>query len=309
MVDRYAIGLLKSELFAAGGRPVIYGTSSIHSESPDTVNGVWPRKLHLSCGIAEAEQYRYVYMSHGSSKDVDWSHEREWRWADHQDQYDCPGLPIWLEDEFQETPPLFSKALVVVPSNEEAKAILNWVKQLFDAGGNDFSIPFDKDLLEATAVISLEDVADKLGSTDYGHLRLEDIPRSQLKHFESPEVTEDFVEKVRVVHSQAKQAGDKEAEQKLEVAPRTKDGKHVADVAGWAELVVVDPQSPLVSALRQLDLVYSVPEEGYFIRGIGGLGWKSEQALSLAEAAVQGAKRVFEENFPNNRFQMYTRWD
>jgi hypothetical protein len=72
-VDRYAIGLLKSEFFAAGGRPVIYGLSGPHRELPSTPltdppHYRWPRKLHPDCGIADAEQYRYVAMSLGPTR-------------------------------------------------------------------------------------------------------------------------------------------------------------------------------------------------------------------------------------------------
>ena len=52
-VGCYAIGLLKSEFFAAGGRSVIYGLSTEWAEH-NQGSRVWPRKLDASCGIAEA---------------------------------------------------------------------------------------------------------------------------------------------------------------------------------------------------------------------------------------------------------------
>ena len=39
--------------------------------------------------------------------------------------------------------------------------------------------------------------------------------------------------------------------------------------------------------------IYSVPGEGYYFREIGGLGWNDDQALALAEAAVEAAMAVF----------------
>lgn len=127
-VDCYAIGVLKSELFAAGGRPVIYGLSGRHEEK-DSGGRVWPRKLADKCGLPEYEQYRYVATSLGSDWRIDWSHEREWRWVDQDDECYCPGVPIWLDDE----PQFFSKAFVVVPRADEAERILNLLKQLHDS--------------------------------------------------------------------------------------------------------------------------------------------------------------------------------
>jgi len=97
-VDSYAIGLLKSELFRAGGRPVIYGLSGAHVER-DITSRPWPRKLKDSCGIAESEQYRYVATSMSTERPIDWTHEREWRWVDHRDACSCPGIPVWISDE------------------------------------------------------------------------------------------------------------------------------------------------------------------------------------------------------------------
>lgn len=131
-VRNYAIGLLKHELFEAGGRPVIYGLSGEHKEQSPKPK--WPRKLAPSCGIAEAEQYRYVAMSSDPRRTIDWSHEREWRWADHQDTCFCPGLPIWLSEE----PFSFSRVFIVVPDREEAKLVMDRLKELHDAGANNF---------------------------------------------------------------------------------------------------------------------------------------------------------------------------
>ena len=93
-VSDYAVGILKEELFAAGGRPVIYGLSGRHVEQGrvSPLNKGWPRKLASSCGIGESEQYRYVAMSSDPERPIDWSHEREWRWVDHDDRCSCPGF-------------------------------------------------------------------------------------------------------------------------------------------------------------------------------------------------------------------------
>ena len=306
-VSSYAIGVLKHELFAAGGRPVIYGLSGKHVEQRRGLspNKVWPRKLDVSCGIGESEQYRYVAMSTDANRPIDWSHEREWRWVDHGDECSCPGLPIWLSDE----PISFSQIFVVVPDSADEAAVLNQLQELHDSGANEFDYPFSRGALEATSVIALDKLELGVSRRSGKNLRLDDIPKSYIAKFQRPKASPDLINKAQFVLAEAKVAGDKAAAARADAAPRVAGGKYIADIAGWAFLVIPDAQSPLVSALLQLDEVYSVPGEGYFVRNIGGLGWDRHQAMSLAEAFVDAAMLVFRRHFPDTSFYMYTRRD
>ena len=297
-VGTCAVGVLKRELFAAGGRPAVYGLSGRHLERRP--RGGWPRYLDPSCGLGEGEQFRYVAMSADPHRPIDWSHEREWRWVDHRDACSCPGLPIWLAEE----PFAFSQVFVVVPDEAGTERVIDRLQQLHDVGANNAGFPVSRKTLEATSVVAL----DQLKDVDDGRLRLEDIPASHIRSFSHPAVSSGFVEEVRAVLTSAKAAADQAAAEHQKEARRTKDG-HVADVAGWAHLVVYDSQSPVVSALLQLEAAWASPETGYFVRGIGGLGWRGDQALSLAEASAMAAKEVFEEHFPGLPLGVQTRWD
>ena len=77
-----AFGLLlhKHDAFAAGAMPVIYGLTDA-KEIPNPGNyPTGTRLLDPSC-LSVNEQYRYLtFFANGSKGDVDWSHEREWRW-------------------------------------------------------------------------------------------------------------------------------------------------------------------------------------------------------------------------------------
>lgn len=305
-VNTYAIGVLKRELFSAGGRPVIYGLTGKHAEQrpPQPNSGGWPRKLAPSTGIHESEQYRYVAMSTDPDRPIDWSHEREWRWADHRDQCTCPGLPIWLSDE----PVSFSRVFVVVSNTNEAEQVLGVLKELYDSGANDFGHSFSKKALKDTSVISLEELESTLTDSQLRHLRIEDVPASHIDHFSQPMAPHTLVNKVRDVLDEAEQAANFAAAEYLKTAPRTVDG-YVGDVAGWAHLVIYDAQTPLVSALLQLEETYSVPGVGYIVHRVGGLGWRQEQALSVAETAVEAAQAVFRKHFPDISFGVRTRWD
>ena len=305
VVGTYAIGVLKQELFRAGGRPVIYGLSSRHVEAHggNQLSRVWPRKLHESCGISEAEQYRYVSMAMDEDRQIDWSHEREWRWADHKDKCRCPGLPIWLSDE----PTDITSAYVVVQSSQDAAHILRRLQELYDAGANDFDHPFNKGTLQNTKVVCLDELRAALSDEDISSLRLEDVPAATVRTFGRPAASAALVADVESALANARRAANEAAEEYLRSASRTSEG-HVADVAGWAQLLVGQSQSEFVSALLELDEAYPVPGEGYVIR-IGGLGWKQEQALGVADAAVRGAKASLSARFPNIRFAIKTGWD
>lgn len=301
-VRSYAVGVLKNELFAAGGRPVIYGLSGTHLE--ETVqDGILPRKLAHECGIAESEQYRYVAMSSDPARPIDWSHEREWRWVDHDDSCSCPGLPIWLSGERIS----FSRVFVVVPESSDVERVLTRLQELHDAGSNDFDQLFSVNTLAQTSIVAL----DQLEAMEIPHeyARLEDVPVSHVRRFRREKATQEFVVHVRRVLFQAKKAAEEAASRCQKASCRAKDGVNVADVAGWAHLYTRDAQSRLVSALLELDEVWTHPGSGYCFKNIGGLGWRGDQALRLAEAAVLAAKAVFEQHFPDVSFSMETRWD
>jgi hypothetical protein len=148
-VGTYAVGILREELFAAGGRQAIYGLSGSHKEQAtagETRWEGWPRKLDPSCGIAEFEQYRYVAMRLDGDRRIDWGHEREWRWSDVKDECSCPGLPIWLKDE----PHHFSRVMIVVPTKDKARRVLDKLKELHDARVHNYDYAYNLDVLRAT---------------------------------------------------------------------------------------------------------------------------------------------------------------
>lgn len=302
-VDCYAIGLLKAELFAAGGRPAIYGlTGPYKDRTPDGYT--WPRKLDESCGIAGFEQYRYVAMATDADYPIDWSHEREWRWADHLDRCYCPGIPVWIKDE----PFRFSRVFVVVPTTREAESVLDLLKRLHDSRANGFDVEFDTETLTQTQVISLEQLRDELPADAMTAIRLEDIPTMRIRNFEVPPATAEDLKKLKIVMEEATQAAVRAALNKYETAPKNREG-HVMDSAGFASLKIHDAQSPLVSALLALDLASALGDDGYCIHEFGNLHRTGDQALCIREAEVEAAMEVFKKHYPENSFGMRSRMD
>ena len=213
----------------------MYGLSGKHVEQGQRspFNKGWPRKLASSCGIAESEQYRYVAMSSDPSRPIDWSHEREWRWVDHGDKCSCPGLPIWLSEE----PSSFSRVFVVVPDSADAMRVLDRLKELHDAGANDYGYPFSRAVLEATSVIALDKVERDCAAGGEKTLRLEDIPTSNIAHFTRPKAPPELVNEVRSVLAEAKTAADDAAAARAELAPRMIISLTLLDGLGWLSMM------------------------------------------------------------------------
>ena len=94
-VTGYAIAVHKHDLFAAGGRPVIYGFDCpCEAEIDDDEYSPDRRMLKPSCSVAVNEQYRYsAFDPTRTPWPLDWTHEREWRWA--PGKWGTPALAKW----------------------------------------------------------------------------------------------------------------------------------------------------------------------------------------------------------------------
>lgn len=167
-VSAYGISFLKSEFYQAGGRPVIYGLSI---DKPPFVENTSTRRIFHESVLPVAEQYRFVaYNPSGSSKWVDWSHEREWRWVPQDEEQD----EIWAQGydgTFDSTPALplfkgrlegrpFSRVCIIVWTKEEANEIREMLTGFYLAGSNNYDTPFDKKLIAASRIIVLQDAVD-----------------------------------------------------------------------------------------------------------------------------------------------------
>lgn len=74
----FALVFPKRDLYQLGARPVIAGVSSDSSFSvyyDAAGNRMLPESI-----LPSAEQFRHVTFDIGGVRDIDWTHEREWRW-------------------------------------------------------------------------------------------------------------------------------------------------------------------------------------------------------------------------------------
>ncbi|WP_200284402.1 DUF4427 domain-containing protein [Rhabdochromatium marinum] len=139
-MSSFALIFPKKQVFTAGANPVIYGLSNRGYWPPAGKDG-GPRIIDLSI-LAEPEQYRYVTYNPASSKPIDWSHEREWRWPYRgdfssvenaleefgmvDDAMDIPGFDFYLEE--------IKGIGVVVNSRNQANWIAHDILMLVDKG-------------------------------------------------------------------------------------------------------------------------------------------------------------------------------
>lgn len=220
--------MLKQELFRAGGRPVIYGLSGLHQEASrsDPYFGKGFRCLSSSCGIGLNEQYRYVAMNLDKNKWIDWTHEREWRWADTDEKYEVPGLPIWIENEHSK----LSQILVIVKEAWEAEDFINSIKTNYDERGNIYDSIYNREALKNTVVVSLEEIEQQLSNLPI--VRLEDLPLKKFSCIAPKNPSVEILEKVKQALKVAQEEAGKAAQQERKMAPRNKHG-YITDVCGF----------------------------------------------------------------------------
>lgn len=164
-VSAYGIAFLKSEFFAAGGRPAIYGLSSGYIKY---IENSARRRIFDPSVLPISEQYRFVAYDPAGSHWIDWSHEREWRWIAQDENRDSiwsqdyngrlgptPGLPLF-KGKLDGRP--FSRLCIIVWTHEEAQEIQKLLTGFYLAGCNDYDTPFDTDLIKSSQIIVLQDV-------------------------------------------------------------------------------------------------------------------------------------------------------
>lgn len=89
----FALVFPKEVLFQLGALPVISGSSSnagFSTHFDKSGNRMLPKAI-----IPSLEQFRYVTLDIGGAKNIDWTHEREWRWPY---RGDCSGVNSQIKE-------------------------------------------------------------------------------------------------------------------------------------------------------------------------------------------------------------------
>lgn len=293
-IEPYGIAFLKNELFEAGARPVIYGLSGTHKEANegDKIFGIGLRTLSSECGIGLKEMYRYVYTSIKTRKRVDWTHEREWRWADLNEKFDFSGLPFYAENnEF-----CFSKIIVLVKTNDDVQDIIEYIQHLYHSKSTNAGREYNLITIANTYILSIEELSKF--NKDVETIKLDDLPLNSIPKLSKIEVKPETIEKIINAIKVASEISYAECERVF---------KEKGDIGGcgWANVVTYVTNSEITQALVDLGLARSYGEGFYYI----DLDKRfPSQSLDVDEAGkIKAAEYLTKEL--NQYFSTHWRWD
>lgn len=280
-VGNYGIAFRRNELYAAGARPVIYGLSGEFKET-DKINGVnQGRLLDPSCGIGVHEQYRYVstLLPKKSGLTIDWTHEREWRWALPNDRLGVPGIPFFLSKDYAD---FFTEVIIIVGTDDEQEEILLHLKNLYDSGCRNTGFDYNKEIISSAKVLSLEAIASE-EDIDFHTMKIEDLPMKQLRIIPEFAVSDELLSKVKQTIAKASEISVSTVKDYLKTHPEFDEQK------GWYGFVNVCTceVSEVTQALLQIKAAKAYSDGDYLVS-------VNQYRTSNLELLEVGAKAVAE---------------
>lgn len=254
LVNTYGIAFIKEELFEAGARPVIYGLTGNHNEAKnnDIHYGKGLRTLASDCGIGLKEMYRYVYTNITRQKRIDWTHEREWRWADTKENFWEAGLYFYEENEYNK----FSNIIILVNSTEEVEIIIDLLQNMHHSRGTNYDVPYDLTLIENSYVLAIEELKNL--SLNLDEIKFEDLPLTKFPKIEKITVRKETYDLVKNVIEEAEKINYQITEEKH---------KELGDIGpcGFANIVTYETNSEITQALIDLNIAHSYANGEYII--------------------------------------------
>ena len=302
-VGNYGIAFRRNELFAAGGRPVIYGLSREPVEAETTPDGVYQgRILDIEkTGMPLCEQYRYVKTQMLKSYDhsihpVDWTHEREWRWALLDDSMGVPGLPFFLSKEHAD---FFSDIVIIVGTEEERNAVLSHLKNLYDSGGTNTGLNYNIKMIAAAKVLALDSLAS-MSPEEQVKIRIDDLDLKQIPVMPTITVREEVASQVRAAIEKAGEIAIATVASYLEDHLEFDEQK---GYLGWAT-VCTDVQSEVTQAMQNIGVCHTYSDGVYRI----SINDYRTCNLELLEMGAREAAAFLEQEL-GQHFYVMTRMD
>lgn len=294
MTDQYGIAFLKSELYNAGARPVIYGLSTSHKEAEegDKNYGLGFRTLSSECGLGLKEMYRYVYTKFGSYKKIDWMHEREWRWADIDENFEFPGIPVFAANPVIQ----FSTVIILVKTKEESEDMIEHLKNLYHSKGTNYDLQYNLNLISNALVLAIDEL-EKING-DISLIKLDDLPIHSIPKIEHIKVREETKVKVKL-------ALEKASEISLVKSKEHFDKYGDKDVCGHCNVVTWYANTEITQAFIDLNLAKSY-SDGYY--NIYNIKTYPCQSLGVAEAGLNAAAEYLTKELGQN-FSTRSYWD
>lgn len=176
MISGYGVVVHKQDMYAEGGRPVFYDScNELQSNDPGFVAGV-----RMVDGLPPEKQYRYVAFNPNANT-LDWTHEREWRWAqghepsnpeaDEVGTFRLAGTEVASGGGIS-----WGRTHVIVAQDEDVEWLRREVRSFIPTVVSKRDLAhrsrWYRRLRERVGVISLQSVARKLteGQMEYGRL-------------------------------------------------------------------------------------------------------------------------------------------
>lgn len=156
------IAFKREDLYYQGARPVIYGIS--RSVQDQFIHGNQHPYRYLDeqkCGIMLSEQYRivgtelYPRLLLPNNKNIDWTFEREWRWAFKGTSIGVPGFPFLRCPRHE----YFSEIMIIVETLKELTEIQDFCKALYDNALLDSNSVYNKDIFPKLRFVCKETLA------------------------------------------------------------------------------------------------------------------------------------------------------
>lgn len=294
LTEQYGIAFLKDELFAAGARSVIYGLSVTHKEAleEDPNYGIGLRNLASECGIGLKEMYRYVYTRLGAYRNIDWTHEREWRWADLKEDFDFPGIPVFAENDKIN----FSKIIVLVKTKEESEHIIENLKNLYHSGSTNHGLKYNLNLISNTFVLPLDEL-NKI-TKDISLIKLDDLPLHSIPKIKHIAVKKETLEKVKAAIEKASEISYQKSKEHF-------DKYGDKDVCGHCNVITWYSNTEITQAMVDLKVASSYSDGYYYIHHL-----KAYPCQSLgAEEAGKNAAAEYLTSVLGQTFSTRSKWD
>jgi hypothetical protein len=282
-ISNYGIAVKKRDLFRKGGRPVIYGLSPDNKFEFDGSDIDNPGLRIINESIMPIkEQYRYVAFQLGNNKEIDWTHEREWRvagndeiWPDNE-SYDkfFYGIQLFDQDYFEEV-------IFIVKSKQEALELERFVRPKREScytRSGEFTCKIKFLVLDIAVEVFAKGNVKKI----------EDLPDDVFYSFNyvklSPERIGKLIQALEFCKLEAKKLGEEYLNTHTDVG-----------FCGWCNIVSWEVDNPAVRYMFEQDMV-DVFDGYYTIRGIFDLA-PGSQSLSYNTYVAEKTCAILNEKF------------
>ncbi|WP_449274517.1 hypothetical protein [Lacihabitans lacunae] len=260
----YGIAIRKKDAYRYGARPVLYGLSE--SNTFEYLEKSNTRRILKENVLPLAEQFRLVPLM--LDKNIDWTHEREWRIKRRNDIHHHTYIKndVYLEEiehlNIFEDGGHCEQIIVIVNSEQEANEMFDIILTLKDGSGNEFDTSFNP---KSIAILVLQN----LEKEEKVIRRIEDISNKSYFKVELEGLSQEELDWLKRLISRCQNQISKDATeeylQKHKLDPRYNDFK---DSAGFSSIVTYEVRNKYLRGLINLGIAFPIGY-GYSIRAVG----------------------------------------